>query len=83
VALGDSPRPRGCPAYCRRWLAGLQFALVTRCARNSTPPSKGIPSDARVRVAAGRRVRLFSENKGAMLLAALVAGLAAGNSGRK
>jgi hypothetical protein len=28
-------------------------------------------------------LRLFGENKGAMLLAALVAGLAAGNSGRK
>jgi len=28
-------------------------------------------------------LRLFSENKGALLLAALVAGLAAGNSGRK
>jgi len=31
----------------------------------------------------GEVLRLFSENKGAVLLAALVAGLAAGNSGRK
>jgi hypothetical protein len=31
----------------------------------------------------GDALRLFNENKGTMLLAALVAGLAAGNSGRK
>jgi hypothetical protein len=31
----------------------------------------------------GEVLRFFSENKGAVLLAALVAGLAAGNSGRK
>jgi hypothetical protein len=65
----------GLLVFCVVLMVVARGILHYRRRASSSMPAPGLPLE--------EALRLFSENKGTMLLAALVAGLVAGNSGRK